>query len=62
MSDAEILAQRTAPDYTTAYSFWVFSDAGGGTLAVRDASGNGRVPTLTGGTATASGPVAPTVP
>ena len=37
-------------------------DARGGTLAVRDASGNGRVPTLNGGTVTANGPVAPTLP
>lgn len=62
LSDGEVAALRTAPDYATAYSFWVFSDAGGGVLAVRDASGNGRVPTLTGGTVTAAGPVAPTVP
>lgn len=62
LSDAEILAQRATPDYATAYSFWVFSDAGGGVLAVRDASGNNRVPTLNGGTATANGPVAATVP
>lgn len=61
-TDGEVLAQRTTPDYATAYSFWVFSDAGGGVLAVRDASGNNRVPTLNGGTATANGPVAATVP
>lgn len=62
LSDAEILAQRTAPDYATAYSFWVFSDAGGSVLTVRDASGNGRVPTLSGGAVITDGPVAPTVP
>jgi hypothetical protein len=61
-TDGEVAAQRTAPDYATAYSLWVFYDAGGGTLAVRDASGNGRVPTLNGGTVTANGPVAPTLP
>jgi hypothetical protein len=61
-TDGEVAAQRTAPDYATAYSLWVFYDAGGGTLAVRDASGKGRVPTLNGGTVTANGPVAPTLP
>lgn len=62
MTDQEIADQRTAPDYTSAYSFWVFYDGGAGALAVRDASGNNRVPTLTGGTLTASGPVAATIP
>ena len=61
LTDGEIAALRTAPDYATAYSFWVFY-SNAGALAVRDASGNGRVPTLAGGTVTASGPVAPTVP
>lgn len=61
LTDGEIAAQRTAPDYASAYSFWVFY-SNAGALAVRDASGNGRVPTLAGGTVTASGPVAPTVP
>lgn len=61
LTDLEVAALRGTPDYASAYSFWVFySD--GGVLAVRDASGNGRVPTLAGGTVTASGPVAPTIP
>jgi hypothetical protein len=37
--------------------WWVFSDNGSGGLAVTDATGNNRVPTLTGGTLDAGGPV-----
>lgn len=60
LADAVVDAHRQSVD-TTGWDFWwVFSDAGGGTLAVADATGNNRVPTITGGTF-ATGPVVPGV-
>lgn len=55
---ATIAAQRGAPDLTDALFCWVFEDNGSGGVAVRDATGNNRVPTLVGGTLVA-GPVVP---
>lgn len=53
--DVELIAGDAHPNF-----WWVFTDAGGGTLAVSDATGNNRVPTITGGTF-ATGPVVPGV-
>lgn len=49
-----------ADPLSVTHFWWMFSDAGGGTLAVADATGNNRVPTITGGTF-ATGPVVPGV-
>lgn len=60
LADAVVDAHRQSVD-TSGWDFWwVFTDAGGGTLAVSDATGNNRVPTITGGTF-ATGPVVPGV-
>lgn len=50
---------RTSVDTTGALFWWVFKDNGSGGLTVIDATGNGRVPTLTGGTLVTDGPVMP---
>jgi hypothetical protein len=55
-----IAADRAATDLTDALFWWVFEDNGSGGVTVRDATGNGRVPTLTGGTL-AVGPVVPVI-
>ena len=60
LADAVVDGHRQSVD-TSGWDFWwVFTDAGGGTLAVSDATGNNRVPTITGGTF-ATGPVVPGV-
>ena len=56
----QIAEDRSGVNADEALFWWVFEDNGSGGVAVRDASGNGRVPTLTGGTLT-TGPVAPLV-
>lgn len=62
LADGAIDAERTKTDPTGSFFWWVFEDDGGGGLDVRDASGNARVPTLVGGTLTASGPQVGHVP
>jgi predicted hotdog family 3-hydroxylacyl-ACP dehydratase len=62
LADGAIDAERTKTDPTGAFFWWVFEDDGIGGLDVRDASGNARVPTLTGGTLTADGPEVGPVP
>ena len=57
---SQIENDLSAVDLTDALFCWVFEDNGSGGVAVRDATGNGRVPTLTGGTLT-TGPVAPAI-
>ena len=51
---------RLAVNANEALFWWVFEDNGVGGVTVRDASGNNRVPTLTGGTLVA-GPVVPSI-
>lgn len=54
----QIESDRTSADTTDALFWWVFEDNGSGGVTVRDATGNGRVPTLVGGTLS-TGPTAP---
>lgn len=56
-TDNLVESDRTSTDPTGWDFWWVFEDNGVGGLAVRDATGNSRVPTLTGGTLSV-GPVA----
>lgn len=56
----QIDADRSGVNVGDTLFWWVFEDNGSGGLTVRDASGNGRVPTLVGGTL-GVGPVAPLV-
>ncbi len=49
---------RNSIDTTGALFWWVFEDNGSGGVAVRDVTGNNRVPAITGGTLVA-GPVVP---
>jgi len=62
LADGALDAERTKTDPTGAFFWNVFEDDGLGGVDVRDASGNGRVFTLTGGTLTADGPEVGPVP
>jgi hypothetical protein len=56
-TDNLVESDRSSTDPTGWDFWWIFSDNGAGGLAVTDATGNNRVPTLTGGTLDAGGPV-----
>lgn len=58
LDNAVVDAQRHATDVSGWAYWWKFVDAGGGALGVQDLTGNGRTPTITGGTFEA-GPVVP---
>jgi hypothetical protein len=57
---SQIDDDRNGVNVSESVFWWVFEDNGAGGVTVRDASGNGRVPTLVGGTLVA-GPLAPVV-
>jgi hypothetical protein len=63
LSDGEIATEYSNTNMSTDGLLYynVFEDNGGGGVAVRDASGNNRVFTLTGATLSVLGPVAPSV-
>jgi hypothetical protein len=60
-NDATVAGHRQSVDPTGWEFWWVFEDNGGGGITVRDATGNGRTPTIVSGTLT-TGPTIGSVP
>lgn len=58
LADAVVDGHRHDTDTSGWAYWWKFVDAGGGVLSVQDLTGNGRTPTITGGSFVA-GPVVP---
>lgn len=58
LADAVVDGHRHDTDVSGWAYWWKFVDAGGGVLGVQDLTGNGRTPTITGGSFV-SGPVVP---
>lgn len=61
LSDGQVNADRLSTDVAGWAFWWLFSDNGGGGVAVTDETGNGRVPTLVNATLS-TGPVVPSMP